>query len=279
VLAARRLSLLTLFAGLFVVVGALGHTGVTAVALAAWGSAWLHGVAALTLVTAVASNLFSNVPAVLLLAPLVAEAGAARSGFLTLAMASTLAGNLTVVGSVANLIVVESARKTGRDGRLLGLPAGRPADHAATLGIGGLLGSRRPADARWWAGDPPGALHPLHQASLVDAGVAHGAVDRVGLEQVAGARAQQVGDGSTSRVAGSSQRRARRARGSPACGREAAPHRVRFGSSAPSRCRPLRSLGVQAGEGHRRAVASMDEVRLLGATGRIAAPLEEAAGG
>jgi Na+/H+ antiporter NhaD/arsenite permease-like protein len=113
VLAAVDVSLLTLFAGLFVVVGALGHTGVTALALAAWGSAWLHGVGALTVVTAAASNLFSNVPAVLLLAPLVAEAGGARSGFLTLAMASTLAGNLTVVGSVANLIVVESAHRLG----------------------------------------------------------------------------------------------------------------------------------------------------------------------
>ena len=36
-----------------------------------------------------------------------------RSAWLTLAMSSTLAGNLTLVGSIANLIVVESARKEG----------------------------------------------------------------------------------------------------------------------------------------------------------------------
>jgi Na+/H+ antiporter NhaD/arsenite permease-like protein len=113
VLARVDVSLLTLFAGLFVVVGALGHSGLTAIAAASWGAAWMHGVGQLTVVTALASNLFSNVPAVLLLAPLVAEAGGGRRGFLTLAMASTLAGNLTLVGSIANLIVVESARKLG----------------------------------------------------------------------------------------------------------------------------------------------------------------------
>ena len=113
ILARVDLSLLTLFAGLFVVVGALGHTGVTGLALAALGAGWASGVAELTTITTVASNLFSNVPAVLLLAPLVAEAGAGRTGYLVLAMASTLAGNLTLVGSVANLIVVESARKLG----------------------------------------------------------------------------------------------------------------------------------------------------------------------
>jgi Na+/H+ antiporter NhaD/arsenite permease-like protein len=61
----------------------------------------------------VASNLFSNVPAVLLLAPLVDAAQGGRTAYLTLAMASTLAGNLTLVGSVANLIVAEGARRAG----------------------------------------------------------------------------------------------------------------------------------------------------------------------
>ena len=73
-------------------------------------TAALVGLAA---ITAIASNLFANVPAVLLLAPLVAEADAGRAGYLVLAMASTLAGDLTLVGSVANLIVAESARKLG----------------------------------------------------------------------------------------------------------------------------------------------------------------------
>lgn len=113
VLARVDVALLTLFAGLFVVVGALGATGVTALAAEALGTAWTADVGRLTVLTAVASNLFSNVPAVLLLAPLVAEAGGGRSAYLTLAMASTLAGNLTLVGSVANLIVAEGARRAG----------------------------------------------------------------------------------------------------------------------------------------------------------------------
>lgn len=112
-LARVDLSLLTLFAGLFVVVGALGTTGVTAHAAAALGSTWAASVVPLTAVTALASNLFSNVPAVLLLAPWVAQADGGRLGYLTLAMASTLAGNLTLVGSMANLIAVESARRLG----------------------------------------------------------------------------------------------------------------------------------------------------------------------
>lgn len=112
-LARVDLSLLTLFAGLFVVVGALGTSGVTTQAGAVLGSVWATSVVPLTAVTAVASNLFSNVPAVLLLAPWVGEAGGGQIGYLTLAMASTLAGNLTLVGSVANLIVVESARRLG----------------------------------------------------------------------------------------------------------------------------------------------------------------------
>ena len=113
ILARVDLSLLTLFAGLFVVVGALGHTGVTGLALAALGAGWAHDAAGPAAIMATASNLFSNVPAVLLLAPLVAKAGAGRAGYLVLAMASSLAGNLTLVGSVANLIVAEGARKLG----------------------------------------------------------------------------------------------------------------------------------------------------------------------
>jgi Na+/H+ antiporter NhaD/arsenite permease-like protein len=64
----------------------------------------------LTVVTAVLSNIVSNVPAVLLFKPLIASFAEPRRAWLVLAMASTLAGNLTIVGSVANLIVVEAAR-------------------------------------------------------------------------------------------------------------------------------------------------------------------------
>ena len=60
---------------------------------------------------AVLSNIVSNVPAVLVFKPVVAHLPDPRYAWLVLAMSSTLAGNLTVLGSVANLIVVERARR------------------------------------------------------------------------------------------------------------------------------------------------------------------------
>jgi Na+/H+ antiporter NhaD/arsenite permease-like protein len=67
----------------------------------------------LSTVTALLSNLVSNVPAVLLLKPFVAALSEPDRAWLVIAMASTLAGNLTVLGSIANLIVVEKAARRG----------------------------------------------------------------------------------------------------------------------------------------------------------------------
>src|SRR5262249_9788519 len=64
---------------------------------------------------ATATNVVSNVPAVLLLRPVVASMSNRQLGWLTLAMASTLAGNLTLLGSAANLIVAELASKRDVD--------------------------------------------------------------------------------------------------------------------------------------------------------------------
>jgi Na+/H+ antiporter NhaD/arsenite permease-like protein len=66
--------------------------------------------AVLSFFAAVASNLVSNVPAVLLFKPVIVKLADPTLSWLTLAMSSTLAGNFTIVGSVANLIVVERAR-------------------------------------------------------------------------------------------------------------------------------------------------------------------------
>jgi Na+/H+ antiporter NhaD/arsenite permease-like protein len=103
-------SLLVLFAGLFVVTAGLEHSGLIAVLLRWAGAANLQSPAVLTAVTAVLSNLVSNVPAVLVFKPLLASFDEPQRAWLVLAMASTLAGNLTILGSVANLIVVEAAR-------------------------------------------------------------------------------------------------------------------------------------------------------------------------
>jgi Na+/H+ antiporter NhaD/arsenite permease-like protein len=71
----------------------------------------LHTVPGLTLVTAIVSNVISNVPAVMLIARVVPTLPTPETAWLTLAMASTLAGNLTLLGSIANLIVLEGARR------------------------------------------------------------------------------------------------------------------------------------------------------------------------
>ena len=71
----------------------------------------LENPAIFTAVTAVLSNVVSNVPVVMLLKSLVPSFRDPHTGWLVLAMASTLAGNLTITGSVANLIVVERARR------------------------------------------------------------------------------------------------------------------------------------------------------------------------
>ena len=65
--------------------------------------------------TAALSNVVSNVPAGLLLKPVVTTLGEPQCAWLLVAMASTLAGNLTLIGSVANLIVVEAAREARID--------------------------------------------------------------------------------------------------------------------------------------------------------------------
>jgi len=107
--------LLLMFAGLFVVVHAFEVNVVERFQLAEWPPLREHPVGLLSVVSAVLSNIVSNVPAVLLFKPIVPALPHAvqESAWLALAMSSTLAGNLTVLGSVANLIVVEQARKEG----------------------------------------------------------------------------------------------------------------------------------------------------------------------
>jgi len=107
--------LLVMFAGLFVVVRAFQAHVVQTWGIEQWDFLSRDPVGLLSLVSAALSNLVSNVPAVLLFEPVIKGMAAAtqETAWLALAMSSTLAGNLTVLGSVANLIVVESARRKG----------------------------------------------------------------------------------------------------------------------------------------------------------------------
>lgn len=106
--------LLVLFAALFVVVEGLNLTGLpgqlyerlrglfgeTATAQA-WNLAWF---------AAAGSNIFSNVPFVLVAGQWLQNFANPPLMWKVMALATTFAGNLTLLGSVANLIVVESAR-------------------------------------------------------------------------------------------------------------------------------------------------------------------------
>lgn len=106
-------SLLVFFCGLFVVTGAIEHSGLGPRLFAVLQPLADHGPAALSGVSVVLSNLVSNVPAVMLFRPVIPTLADPPTAWLTLAMATTLAGNLTLLGSVANLIVAEIAKKHG----------------------------------------------------------------------------------------------------------------------------------------------------------------------
>lgn len=106
-------NLIALFLGLFVVIGALKHRALLQPILAEAGAQGLDLREPWTLTGAslVLSNLVSNVPAVLLLQN--AADGAGWRWWYILAASSTLAGNLTLLGSIANLIVAEQALPFG----------------------------------------------------------------------------------------------------------------------------------------------------------------------
>lgn len=103
--------LLVLFMSLFVVNHALQRTGLTEQAISYLASLGVRLDQPGSLFAAIflLSNLVSNVPAVMLLIPVVHGA----AGGVLLALVSTLAGNLLIVGSIANIIVVDAAARRG----------------------------------------------------------------------------------------------------------------------------------------------------------------------
>jgi Na+/H+ antiporter NhaD/arsenite permease-like protein len=106
-------TLLLMFVGLFIVVTGLETAVLTPEVVAALSALNLDKVPVLSAVTAVLSNLVSNVPAVLVLKPFIAGAPDPQHAWLVAAMASTLAGNFTLIGSAANLIVAQRAHSAG----------------------------------------------------------------------------------------------------------------------------------------------------------------------
>lgn len=112
-LAAVDWHLLVLFGGLFVVTGAVGATGFNAglVGLLQGAGVSFEDPLLLGGVALVGSNTVGNVPLVILL--LSALPGLSQAALYALALLSTFAGNLLLIGSLANLIVAERARREG----------------------------------------------------------------------------------------------------------------------------------------------------------------------
>lgn len=110
-------SLLLFFGALFVVMRGARDLALIAALTSAAGAqvhgAPLHDAAVVSAAMAALSNLVSNVPAVILWLPVVPRLPRADFVWLTIAMSSTLAGNLTLLGSMANLIVAERADGRG----------------------------------------------------------------------------------------------------------------------------------------------------------------------
>jgi Na+/H+ antiporter NhaD/arsenite permease-like protein len=128
-------ALLVLFIGLFIVVRGVEKTSLSADLFAIASRLHLERPGVMSAFAAVLSNLVSNVPAVLVFRPFIPHLPNPQHAWLTLAMSSTLAGNLTVLGSVANLIVIQRARHQVRIGFWEYARVGMPVT-ALTIAIG-----------------------------------------------------------------------------------------------------------------------------------------------
>ena len=105
--------LLLMFAGLFIVVAGAEKMLLTPQLIAAVQQLHFENAWILSGTTALLSNLVSNVPAVLILKPIITNLPEPGRAWQIVAMSSTFAGNLTLIGSVANLIVAERAKQAG----------------------------------------------------------------------------------------------------------------------------------------------------------------------
>ena len=108
-------TLLLFFSGLFIVVGGINKAGFLTLAHNAvepyLGNTASSQIVHFSIFSVIASNLVSNVPFVLLSATWIDKFIDPKTMWYALAMSSTFAGNLTVMGSVANMIVLELSKE------------------------------------------------------------------------------------------------------------------------------------------------------------------------
>jgi Na+/H+ antiporter NhaD/arsenite permease-like protein len=100
--------LLILFIGLFIVVRGFENSIVFG-EMVNYVKQVVNTPLSLVVSSALLSNIVSNVPAVLIFKPMMGSLFNSQDAWLYLAMSSTFAGNLTILGSIANIIVIESA--------------------------------------------------------------------------------------------------------------------------------------------------------------------------
>lgn len=104
-------SLLVFFSALFVVTKSIDTAGFGKYLSLTLEPYITKGITSFAVSSALLSNIVSNVPAVLLYRPIIPKLINPEQAWLILGMATTFAGNLTLIGSVANLIVAETAKK------------------------------------------------------------------------------------------------------------------------------------------------------------------------
>jgi len=105
-------NLLVMFTGLFVIVGGVEHSGLMGSIIEKLDFIDFGNYGVFTTLTIVLSNIVSNVPAILLL-KFFLPSHEPSLWWTRMALFTTLAGNLTITGSFANLIVVETAKHNG----------------------------------------------------------------------------------------------------------------------------------------------------------------------
>lgn len=106
-------ALLVFFGSLFVITGSIEKNAMTQKIFSLVEPMAKGDTGLFAFISAVLSNIVSNVPAVMLFKPFINQFANPEKAWLLLAMSTTFAGNLTLLGSVANLIVVESAKHHG----------------------------------------------------------------------------------------------------------------------------------------------------------------------
>jgi len=104
-------SLLVFFSALFIVTKSIETAGFGKYLSLTLEPYLTKSITSFTASSAILSNIVSNVPAVLLYKPIIPNLKNAEQAWMILGMATTFAGNLTLIGSVANLIVAETAKK------------------------------------------------------------------------------------------------------------------------------------------------------------------------